>query len=69
MLRQSYKLPEFSKVVWIPSAKNPSDAFTKDEAALALLSLMKTNNIDFDARSWVYRTSEQLGAASIAVGR
>lgn len=55
MLRQAYELKEIAEVVWIPSAQNPADAMTKDNASFALKKLMDDNTVDISPKSWVER--------------
>ena len=53
MLHQSYELRELSEVLWTPSAENPADTMTKENASGALMSLMRTNCIRLSLKSWV----------------
>lgn len=46
MLRESYERRKINEVVWIPTQKNNTDAFTKSAPCAALSKLMSTNRLD-----------------------
>lgn len=53
-------MQEISEVVWIPSARNRSDALKKSNALKALKSLVKRNKIYLDVKFWVERPETPL---------
>lgn len=56
MLRQSYERREITEVLWIPTAQNPADAFTKAKTSPALKQLMMENRILLTPNAWVERS-------------
>lgn len=60
VLRQSYEIHELTEIVWIQGSQNPADAIKQANPMDALCSLVKTNKVTVDAKTWIERPWEKL---------